>query len=163
MNENTDWASAIAILTAGLILGLMFIYFVSRRRSAAPPADLELRDLEAKRDLLVDPDAGLRGLTNYTFYVAFSALLFRSMRNVRLDQLDAGIAARERRRTVDRHDRIGCKQRPVARGRVDVRDELAHDVLGCDGGRGHAQNRARSVTPHSRGGPNVPSAVPKLP
>jgi tetratricopeptide (TPR) repeat protein len=55
MNETTDWASAIAILTAGLILGLMFIYFVSRRRSAAaPPADLELRDLEAKRDLLVD-------------------------------------------------------------------------------------------------------------
>ena len=35
--------------------------------------------------------AGLRGLTNYTFYVAFSALLFRAMRNVRLDQLDAGI------------------------------------------------------------------------
>jgi tetratricopeptide (TPR) repeat protein len=54
MNETTDWASAIAILTAGLILGLMFIYFVSRRRSAAPPADLEMRDLEAKRDALVE-------------------------------------------------------------------------------------------------------------
>lgn len=54
MNETTDWASAIAILTAGLILGLMFIYFVSRRRSAAPPADLELRDLEAKRDVLIE-------------------------------------------------------------------------------------------------------------
>src|SRR5687768_9812085 len=54
MNENTDWASAIAILTAGLILGLMFIYVVSRRRSAAPPADLELRDLEAKRDALIE-------------------------------------------------------------------------------------------------------------
>ena len=54
MTENTDWASAIAILTAGLILGLMFIYFVARRRSATPPADLELRDLEAKRDLLID-------------------------------------------------------------------------------------------------------------
>jgi cytochrome c-type biogenesis protein CcmH len=54
MNQNTDWASAIAILTAGLILGLMFIYVVSRRRSAAPPADLELRDLEAKRDALID-------------------------------------------------------------------------------------------------------------
>ena len=54
MNETTDWASAIAILTAGLILGLMFIYVVARRRSAAPPADLELRDLEAKRDALIE-------------------------------------------------------------------------------------------------------------
>jgi malonate transporter len=36
-------------------------------------------------------EAGLKGLTNYTFYVAFSALLFRAMRNVHLDQLDAGI------------------------------------------------------------------------
>lgn len=54
MTENTDWASAIAILTAGLILGLMFIYFVARRRTAAPPSDLELRDLEARRDLLID-------------------------------------------------------------------------------------------------------------
>jgi malonate transporter len=35
--------------------------------------------------------AGLRGLTNYTFYVAFSALLFRAMRNVRLPDLDADI------------------------------------------------------------------------
>jgi malonate transporter len=35
--------------------------------------------------------AGLRGLMNYTFYVAFSALLFRAMRNVRLQDLDAGI------------------------------------------------------------------------
>ncbi|MGZ8867776.1 MAG: hypothetical protein ACXW2P_05485, partial [Thermoanaerobaculia bacterium] len=54
MNETTDWASALAILTAGLILGLMFIYYVSRRRSAAPPADLEMRDLEAKRDALIE-------------------------------------------------------------------------------------------------------------
>ena len=34
---------------------------------------------------------GLRGLTAYTFYVAFSALLFRAMREVRLQDLDAGI------------------------------------------------------------------------
>ena len=36
-------------------------------------------------------EEGLRGLTNYTFYVAFSALLFRAMRDVRLQELDAGI------------------------------------------------------------------------
>jgi malonate transporter len=36
-------------------------------------------------------EAGLKGLSNYTFYVAFSALLFRAMRGVHLDQLDAGI------------------------------------------------------------------------
>ncbi|HUP45200.1 MAG TPA: tetratricopeptide repeat protein [Thermoanaerobaculia bacterium] len=55
MNEATDWGSAIAIVSAGLIVGGMFIYFFLRRRAAAPPpADLELRDLEAKRDALVE-------------------------------------------------------------------------------------------------------------
>jgi len=34
---------------------------------------------------------GLRGLSNYTFYVAFSALLFRAMRGVQLQTLDASI------------------------------------------------------------------------
>ncbi len=34
---------------------------------------------------------GLRGLTAYTFFVAFSALLFRAMREVRLQDLDVGI------------------------------------------------------------------------
>lgn len=34
---------------------------------------------------------GLRGLNNYTFYVAFSALLFRAMREVHPEALDAGI------------------------------------------------------------------------
>lgn len=36
-------------------------------------------------------EAGLRGLTNYTFYIAFSALLFRAMRDVRLEELDHDI------------------------------------------------------------------------
>ncbi|HUP50190.1 MAG TPA: tetratricopeptide repeat protein [Thermoanaerobaculia bacterium] len=54
MTEPTDWASALAILAAGLILGLMLIYFLARRRSAVPPSDLELGDLEAKRDALLD-------------------------------------------------------------------------------------------------------------
>jgi tetratricopeptide (TPR) repeat protein len=56
MNGSTDWVSAIAILASGLILGLMFMYFVNRRRAAAASpsdVDLELRDLEAKRDALV--------------------------------------------------------------------------------------------------------------
>ncbi|HEX6177289.1 MAG TPA: hypothetical protein VF057_02940, partial [Thermoanaerobaculia bacterium] len=54
MTETTDWASALAILAAGLVLGGLFIYFFARRRAAAPPADLELHDLEAKRDALVE-------------------------------------------------------------------------------------------------------------
>ena len=54
MTETTDWASATAILVAGLILGSMFVYFFARRRSAPLAADVELRDLEAKRDSLVE-------------------------------------------------------------------------------------------------------------
>ncbi|HVS30909.1 MAG TPA: tetratricopeptide repeat protein [Thermoanaerobaculia bacterium] len=56
MNGSTDWVSALAILASGLILGLMFIYFVNRRRAAAAVSsdlDLELRDMEARRDALV--------------------------------------------------------------------------------------------------------------
>jgi cytochrome c-type biogenesis protein CcmH len=62
MNEPTDWVSAIAILASGLILGLLFVTAFNRRRStsaAAPASDLELLDLEAKRDALV---AQLRAL-----------------------------------------------------------------------------------------------------
>jgi tetratricopeptide (TPR) repeat protein len=54
MNETTDWGSALAILGAGLILGMMFVYFFARRRSAAPAPDTTLRDLEARRDTLVE-------------------------------------------------------------------------------------------------------------
>ncbi len=56
MNAPTDWVSAIVILTAGLILGVLFVIFFSRRKSAAPIADesdMERKDLEGKRDALV--------------------------------------------------------------------------------------------------------------
>jgi len=55
MTGQTDWLSAIGILLAGLVLGFMFVYaFVTRRRGAIAPADdLELRDLEARRDALL--------------------------------------------------------------------------------------------------------------
>ena len=55
MTGQTDWLSAIGILLAGLVLGFMFIYaFVVRRReSPVASEDLELRDLEAKRDALL--------------------------------------------------------------------------------------------------------------
>ena len=55
MNGQTDWLSAIGILLAGLVLGFMFVYayVVKRRGQTAAGEDLELRDLEAKRDALL--------------------------------------------------------------------------------------------------------------
>ncbi|HET7435615.1 MAG TPA: tetratricopeptide repeat protein [Thermoanaerobaculia bacterium] len=51
---STDWVSAVSILAGGLILGLLFAYFFNRRKSARMlDADLERKDLEAKRDVLV--------------------------------------------------------------------------------------------------------------
>ena len=56
----TDWVSASAILAAGIVLGIMFIYFVKRRpEPIVASTDSDLRDLEAKRDALVQQ---LRGL-----------------------------------------------------------------------------------------------------
>lgn len=55
MNAPTDWVSAVAILVAGLVLGALFFYF-NRRRNAPTlggELDLERKDLEAKRDALV--------------------------------------------------------------------------------------------------------------
>jgi tetratricopeptide (TPR) repeat protein len=50
----TDWVSASAILAAGIVLGVMFIYFVKRRpERIVAGTDSDLRDLEAKRDALV--------------------------------------------------------------------------------------------------------------
>jgi tetratricopeptide (TPR) repeat protein len=49
----TNWGSALAILAAGIILGLMFVYFFRRRPSVMSAEDLSLRDLQAKRDALV--------------------------------------------------------------------------------------------------------------
>ncbi|HEX2059098.1 MAG TPA: hypothetical protein VHK90_00005, partial [Thermoanaerobaculia bacterium] len=56
MTSSTDWLSATVILAAGLILGALFIFFFTRRKSARTlggDADLERKDLEAKRDALV--------------------------------------------------------------------------------------------------------------
>ncbi|HEY0142924.1 MAG TPA: tetratricopeptide repeat protein [Thermoanaerobaculia bacterium] len=56
MQTPTDWTSAIAIVAGGLVLGLLFVYFFSRRKSAATiggEGDLVRKDLEAKRDALI--------------------------------------------------------------------------------------------------------------
>ncbi len=55
MNASTDWVSAIAILAAGLVLGALFFYFNKRRNAPTlgGEVDLERKDLEAKRDALV--------------------------------------------------------------------------------------------------------------
>lgn len=50
MNAPTDWATALAILAAGLILGLL-VFFVARRRKAS--AATKRRALEIRRDSLV--------------------------------------------------------------------------------------------------------------
>ena len=55
MNEPTDWTSALAILAAGVALGALFIFFFSKRRSktVGDEGDLVRKDLEAKRDALI--------------------------------------------------------------------------------------------------------------
>jgi len=53
VNQQPDWISAVAILAAGLILGLMVMYFF-RRKSAPLASDTKARDLEAKRDSLLE-------------------------------------------------------------------------------------------------------------
>ncbi len=64
MNAPTDWVSAIAILAAGLVLGVLLFYFNKRKSSQTlgNETDLERKDLEAKRDALVqqlrDPSIG---------------------------------------------------------------------------------------------------------
>ena len=50
----TDWLPAILILGSGLILGFIFVYFVRRKPAPAAADDLVLRDLEAKRDTLIE-------------------------------------------------------------------------------------------------------------
>jgi len=49
----TDWLSAIGILVAGFIAGLIFVYAYVRRDRRPLDVDVERRDLEAKRDTLV--------------------------------------------------------------------------------------------------------------
>ncbi|HEY2323299.1 MAG TPA: tetratricopeptide repeat protein [Thermoanaerobaculia bacterium] len=53
MTGSTDWLSAIGILLSGLVLGFLFIYTFRKNRTAAATADLDRRDLEAKRDALI--------------------------------------------------------------------------------------------------------------
>jgi tetratricopeptide (TPR) repeat protein len=54
MNGPTDWVSAAAIVSAGIIVGLLVIFFVRRKRAGLIGGDIELRDLEAARDGLLD-------------------------------------------------------------------------------------------------------------
>ncbi len=53
MNGSTDWLSAAAIVSAGIIVGLLLIYFARRKRGTLR-AETAFRDLEARRDELVD-------------------------------------------------------------------------------------------------------------
>ncbi len=57
MTGSTDWLSATAMLLSGLIVGFMFIYSSMRRKQNAAAAsggeDIELRDLVARRDALI--------------------------------------------------------------------------------------------------------------
>jgi tetratricopeptide (TPR) repeat protein len=53
LNPPTDWASAIAILAGGLLLGVLFAYFFGRRKAATISDNLAVKDLEAKRDALI--------------------------------------------------------------------------------------------------------------
>ena len=59
-----DWVSAIAVLAAGLVLGALFYFFNKAKKASTlgGEADLERKDLEAKRDALVqqlrDPSLG---------------------------------------------------------------------------------------------------------
>src|SRR6185369_6683068 len=48
----TDWISAGAMLLAGVIVGVVFLYAMKQRR-VEQSGDVELRDLEAKRDGLI--------------------------------------------------------------------------------------------------------------
>ena len=53
MNGSTDWASAVAILAGGLLLGLMFAFFFGKRKKSTIGDNLAVKDLEAKRDALI--------------------------------------------------------------------------------------------------------------
>ena len=54
MNGPTDWVSAAAIVSAGVIIGLLFVFVVRRKRASLIGGDTELRDLEAARDGLIE-------------------------------------------------------------------------------------------------------------
>jgi cytochrome c-type biogenesis protein CcmH len=62
LNAPTDWGTAVAILVAGLILGVLFVYLFNKRKKTFSE-DLVLKDLQAKRDALVQQlrDPGVEG------------------------------------------------------------------------------------------------------
>jgi Flp pilus assembly protein TadD len=62
LNAPTDWGTAVAILAAGLILGVLFVYLFNKRKKTFSE-DLVLKDLQAKRDALVQQlrDPGVEG------------------------------------------------------------------------------------------------------
>jgi cytochrome c-type biogenesis protein CcmH len=64
-NPAIDWVSAIAVLAAGLVLGALFYFFNKAKQVSklGGEADLERKDLEAKRDALVQQlrDSSLGG------------------------------------------------------------------------------------------------------
>jgi tetratricopeptide (TPR) repeat protein len=96
MNASTDWTSALAILAAGLILGLL-VFFVSRRRKTSAAA--KRSELEARRDALVQQlrDLGDSGDEDRAWIESETAEVLRA-----LDQLPADAnepAAPKRQRT----------------------------------------------------------------
>ena len=111
MNAPTDWTSAIAILGAGLIIGILFIVFYGRRKSASINVDLERKDLEAKRDALI---AQLRALPDDA--VDEHARLERETANVlrRLDE--RGGQAIVPVPVDDRRDRLSSTMNPAIKG-----------------------------------------------
>lgn len=54
MTESTDWASALAILAAGLVLGTLFIVMLRRKKGPAGAAANSRLELEARRDVLIE-------------------------------------------------------------------------------------------------------------
>ena len=88
----TDWLTAIGILLSGAVIGFMFLYVTTGKKSApsskepdAPPSlPLAVRDLEARRDVLI---AQLRELADIGGSDAERALLEQQAADV-LRQLD---------------------------------------------------------------------------
>jgi tetratricopeptide (TPR) repeat protein len=88
----TDWLTAIGILLSGAVIGFMFLYTTTKKKggqaadasSTNPATSLAVRDLEARRDVLV---AQLRELADVGGSDEERALLERQAANV-LRQLD---------------------------------------------------------------------------
>ena len=113
MNAPTDWTSAIAILGAGLIIGILFIVFYGRRKSASINVDLERKDLEAKRDALI---AQLRALPDDA--VDEHARLERETANVlrRLDERGVAAASQPAEPATGRRPPAPASMNPAIKG-----------------------------------------------